>query len=276
MTGVDVAEAAPSRTRAAPLPAALRPVALLRRNLDVYRRHPLILATGVVEPFLYLLGLGLGVGALVGDVRSDGGSVVPYAEFVGPALVAAAVMNGAIIDTTFAVLFRLRYGRIYDSVLASPLAPRDIAAGEMLWALVRATVYGGSFLVVLAVAGYLASPWAVLALPAAILVAWSFAGLGLALVTFITSWNDSDLVQAALLPVLLFSATFFPASTYPEDVRWVVNLSPLYHGVSLVRSLCLGEFGDPTALMVHVVVLLGLGAAGLVICERRLARMLLH
>jgi lipooligosaccharide transport system permease protein len=252
-----------------------RPLALLRRNVDSYARYRLLLASGVLEPLLYLAGIGLGVGALVGEVTTDSGTTVPYAVFVAPALLATAVMNGAVIDTTFAVFFRLRFARLYDSVLATPLGPADVARGELGWALVRSLLYGASFLVVLGLAGLLRSWWAVLALPAALLAGWAFAGLGLALVTWLRSWQDTQVVQTALLPVFLFSATFYPASVYPGPVRWLLWASPLFHGNELVRALCLGEVGEPGRLVAHAAVLLGLGAAGPAVAERRLGRLLL-
>jgi lipooligosaccharide transport system permease protein len=252
-----------------------RPLALVGRNVEVYARYRLVLASGAVEPLLYLAGIGLGVGALVGDVRTDAGSTVPYAVFVAPALLATVVMNGAVIDTTFAVLFRLRFARLYDSVLATPLGPADIARGELGWALVRGLLYAVSFLAVLAVAGLLRSAWAVLALPAALLVGWAFAGTGLAVVTWLRTWQDTQVVQTALLPVFLLSATFFPASTYPEQVRWLLWISPLHHATALLRGLCLGEVGDPVRLLGHAAVLAALGLAGLAVAERRFGRLLL-
>ncbi|MGF1652290.1 MAG: ABC transporter permease [Actinomycetales bacterium] len=253
-----------------------RPVALMRRNVNAYARHRLMLASGGLEPLLYLAGIGLGVGALVGEVTTDTGTTVPYAVFVAPALLATSVMNGAVIDTTFAVFYRLRFARLYDSVLATPLGPADVARGELGWAMVRGLLYAVSFLVVLGVAGLLRSWWAVLALPAALGVGWAFAGLGLAVVTWLRTWQDTQVVQTALLPVFLFSATFFPAATYPESVRWLLWASPLYHGNELVRALCLGEVDRPAVLAAHAAVLAALGLAGLLIAERRLARLLLR
>jgi lipooligosaccharide transport system permease protein len=251
-----------------------RPLALLRRNADAYARYRLVLASGVLEPLLYLAGIGLGVGALVGEVTTDAGTTVSYAGFVAPALLVTAVMNGAVIDTTFAVFYRLRFARLYDSVLATPLGPADVARGELGWGLVRALLYAGSFLVVLGAAGLLRSWWAVLVPAAALAVGWAFAGLGLAAVTWLRTWQDTQVVQTALLPVFLFSATFFPASTYPEPWRWLLWASPLYHGNELVRALCLGEVDRPWVLLGHAAVLVVLGLAGLLVAERRFARLL--
>jgi hypothetical protein len=184
-------------------------------------RYHLVLASGVPEPLLYLAGIGLGVGALVGEVTTDAGTTVSYAGFLAPALLVTAVTNGAVIDTTFAAFYRLRFARLYESVLATPLGPADVARGELGWGLVRALVYAGSFLVVLGAAGLLRSWWAVLVPTAALAVGWAFAGLGLAAVTWLRTWQDTQVVQTALLLVFLFSATFFPG---PASA---LRLSPL-------------------------------------------------
>lgn len=109
---------------------------LVERNLLVYRRAPVIILTGIVEPFLYLGSIGVGVGRLVGDI---GG--VPYARYVAPALLASAAMNGAIYDSTFNIYFKLKIARTYDAVLSTPLGVRDVTIGEITWALLR----GGSY-----------------------------------------------------------------------------------------------------------------------------------
>ena len=88
------------------------------------------LVTGFAEPVFYLFSLGIGLGALIKDVTTDGGTTVPYAVFVAPALLASSAMNGAIFDSTFNVFFKLKYSKLYDSVLATRMGPRDIAAGR--------------------------------------------------------------------------------------------------------------------------------------------------
>ena len=115
---------------------------------------------------------------------------------------------------------------------------------------------------------------AVLAIPAVLLIAFGFASLGMAVTTWMRSWQDLDLVALAVVPLFLFSATFYPVSTYPEEVAWLVQLSPLYHGVALVRGVVLAEVGP--YLLVHAAVLVGLGLLGVAVTERRLRRLLLR
>lgn len=178
------------------------------------------------------------------------------------------------LDSTFNVFFKLRYSKLYDSVLATPLGPRDVAVGEIGWALIRGSLYAGAFFLVLTLAGLVRTPWALLALPSALLVGWAFASIGMALTTWMRSWQDLDMVQLAIVPLFLFSATFYPVSTYPDQVAWLVQLSPLYHGVALVRGVMLGETGP--YLLVHVGVLAALGLVGVVVTERRLRTLLLR
>jgi lipooligosaccharide transport system permease protein len=251
-----------------------RAVSLLERNMRAYRRAWLLLLSGFVEPVLYLFGLGIGLGSLLGDVTTDSGREVPYALFVAPALMAAAAMNGAVFDSTFNVFFKLRYSRLYDSVLATPLGPRDVAVGEISWALTRGSLYAGAFFLVMLLAGLVRTPWALLALPSALLVGWAFASIGMAVTTWMRSWQDLDTVQLAVVPLFLFSATFYPVSTYPDGVAWLVQLSPLYHGVALVRGAVLGEVGPD--LLLHAAVLGALGLLGVAVTARRLRSLLLH
>lgn len=261
-------------TRALPLPAGAGLARMLvERNWRVFRRSWIAIVSGFFEPVFYLFSLGVGLGALVGQVTTDAGTPVAYATFVAPALLAASAMNGAIYDASFGVFFKLKYNRLYDSVLATPLGPRDIAVGEISWALMRGLVYSLGFFVVALLAGLVQSWWALLAVPAASLICFAFAAAGMACTTFMRSWQDFDYVQLAILPMFLFSATFYPLSTYPEPLQWLVQATPLFHGVALVRDLMLGSIG--AGLLVHVGYLLVTGLVGLVVAARRLERLLL-
>jgi lipooligosaccharide transport system permease protein len=259
---------------ALPLPAGAGMARMLvERNLRVFRRAWIAIVSGFFEPVFYLFSLGVGLGALVGQVTTDDGVPVAYATFVAPALLASSAMNGAVFDSTFNIFFKLKYARLYDSVLATPLGPRDIAVGEISWALMRGLVYSLGFFVVALLAGLVQSWWALLAVPAASLIGFAFAAAGMACTTFMRSWQDFDYVQLAILPMFLFSATFFPLSTYPSGLQWVVQATPLFHGVSLVRDLMLGHVG--AGLLVHVGYLLVMGLVGAVVAARRLERLLL-
>jgi lipooligosaccharide transport system permease protein len=243
-------------------------VHLVERHARAYRHMWLMLASGVVEPLFYLLSIGVGLGHFVGPVAG-----VSYTAFVAPALLASSSMNGAIYDSTFNVFFRLKYAKVYDAVLSTPMRAPDVALGEISWALIRGALYAFSFTVVMAVMGLLQSPWAVGVLPAAVLTGFAFAAAGMAATTFMRSWQDFEYVTMVSLPLFLFSASFFPLSVYPRPVQILVECTPLYQAVTLMRGLALGDVGP--ALLWRVAYLAVMGAAGLYIAGRRIGRLLL-
>jgi lipooligosaccharide transport system permease protein len=251
-----------------------RSLRLVERNLYVYRHGWLVILSGFFEPLFYLLGIGFGIGTLVGSVVGPGGQEISYQLFVAPALLASASMNGAINESTFNFFFKLNYDKTFSAILATPLSSGDIAVGELTWALIRGGLYAIGFLVVMLVLGLVVSPWVVLALPAALLVGFAFGAVGMAATSFMKTWQDFDLIQLVVLPLFLFSATFYPIETYPDALRVIVQLTPLYQGVDLIRSLAVGVVSP--VLLVHVVYLLVVGFAGLFVVSRRLDRLLLQ
>ncbi len=251
-----------------------RAARIVERNVMVYRARPLVFLSALVEPILYLFALGVGLGALVGAVTGPGGQPVSYSAFVAPALLAASAMNGAVYESTFNLYSKLKFEHLYDAMLATPVTSRDIAVGETTWALLRGSLYSAAFLAIAAAAGLVTSWWAILAVPAATLIGFAFAGVAMTATTFMTSWQDFDLVQLVLMPLFLFSATFYPLDVYPSALQAIVVLSPLYHGVELVRGLMLGVIGP--GLLVHVAVLVGLGLVGVRFAARRLDTLLVR
>ncbi|HZS13718.1 MAG TPA: ABC transporter permease [Candidatus Dormibacteraeota bacterium] len=244
---------------------------LVERNLLVFRKNGgwLVILSGFIEPLLYLAGMGFGVGALIGRV---GG--VRYAVFVAPALMASSAMNGAVNETTFNMFYKLRYLKLYDTVLATPLRILDVAVGEVTWALMRSASYAVCFVIVMAALGLIVSPWAALAAPAALLISIAFAGAGVMTTTLMRTWQDFAAVQVALLPMFLFSGTFYPLSTYPPALQVVVQLTPLYHGVHMLRSFTTGDV--TAAVLLDVLYLAAMGTACVLLAVRRLDRLLLR
>jgi lipooligosaccharide transport system permease protein len=241
---------------------------LIERHARAYKHAWLVLLSGFGEPLFYLLSLGVGLGALVGPVAG-----VSYAAFVAPALLATSAMNGAIYDSTFNVFFLLKYAKLYDAVLATPVRATDVALGQIGWALLRSTLYASAFMTVIVGMGLVHSWWAVLALPAAILTGFAFAAAGMAASTFMRSWQDFEYVTLVSLPLFLFSTTFYPLSVYPRGLQIVVECTPLYQAVALLRGLTLGAV-EPV-LLVPVAYLSVMGVAGLVIAGRRVGSLLL-
>lgn len=262
-----------AKQRVVPPIGRLRPQRMWERNWLVYKRIWKVIFSGFFEPVFYLFSIGIGLGQLVGDVAGPGGELVSYTAFVAPALLAASAMNGAVFETTFNIFFKLVYGKIYEGILTTPMQPRDIAIGEIGWSLLRGALYSFGFLIVMLAMGLLESFWAILALPAAVLIGLAFGGMGFAATTFMKSWQDFDLVQLVTLPLFLFSATFYPLDVYPSSIQFLTQFSPLYHGAELIRGLTLGVVGWP--MVGHVGFLVAMGAVGIYITSRRLERMLM-
>lgn len=244
---------------------------LLRNLLNVRAAWPVYL-TGFFEPVFYLFSIGVGVGQLVDGFSVDG-HPIGYAAFVAPGMLAVSAFNGALMDSTFNVFFKLKHARVYDQMLATPLTSRDVAVGEIGWGLVRGGVYSAVFLLVMAVMGHVSSWWGLLALPAAMLIAFAFSAVCMALTTWMRSFQDFDKVTLAQMPLFLFSGTFFPLDALDRWAAVLIECTPLYRGVVLCRELCTGHLTWESPL--SVVYLLLMGLAGLWVVRRRLDTLLL-
>jgi lipooligosaccharide transport system permease protein len=246
---------------------------LIERHARAYRRAWMVFVSGVFEPLFYLLSVGLGLGVLVGKVPGPGGQLIPYREFVAPGLLAVSSMNGAMFDSTFNVFFRLKYAKLYDAVLATPMRPTQVALGEIGWALIRGTIYAIAFIGVMLALDLVHSPWAVLDLPVAVLIGFGFAAIGMFGTTYMKSWQDFDYVILVSMPLFLFSATFYSLSVYPRPAQVVIEWTPLYQGVVLLRDLTVGVVGP--GLLWRAAYLAALGVAGLYASGRRIGKLLL-
>jgi lipooligosaccharide transport system permease protein len=255
-----------------PVLKSRRPQRMIERTLTVYRRTWIILASGFFEPLFYLLSMRVGVGELIGTVDVHG-TAVPYASFVAPALLASSAMNGAVYDSTMNIYFKLKQAKTYDAVLATPMTAGDVALGEISWAVLRGQIYAVAFLVVMWAMDLVESPWMLMALPICMLIGYAFASVGMMSTTYMRSWADFEWVQTVTMPLFLFSTTFFPLSSYSPSLRWIVQVSPLYHGVALLRQANAGAWSVST--LGHVGFLVAMAMVGLWLAGRRVERLLL-
>jgi len=233
----------------------------------------LVIVSGFFEPIFYLLSLGIGFGALVGNVTTASGQTVPYAAFIAPALLATAAMNGAVYDSTWNVFFKMHFAKLYEGMLATSLGPLDVALGEILLALLRGALYALGFMLVMQALGLNLSWWALLALPAVLLIAFGFASFGMGVTSYMKTFQQMDWINFILLPMFLLSATFYPITVYPEPVQAIIRALPLWHGVELVRGLTTGQV-DPGMLW-HVLYFAVMIVLGLILTTRRLRALFL-
>ena len=251
-------------------------IRVLEHNAMVYRRtwHGSVLSS-LLSPVLFLAAMGIGLGSYVN--RGDGANAlggVPYLAFLAPGLLAAQAMQTAAFETTYPIMGKIVWDKLYDAMLATPLTVRDLLAGELEWLIVRLSIVCTAFLAVAAAFGAIRSPLGIFALPVVVLTGLAFATPIMAFSA--TQRRDSSfnvLFRFGITPLFLLSGTFFPVEQLPAPVRPVAYLTPLYHGVALARSLSLGSV-DPVAAVIHVGVLLAFAAGGLVLTAASFRRRL--
>ncbi len=233
-----------------------------------------IMVSGFVEPVLYLVAMGIGLGSLIGTVTGPGGAEIGYANYIAPALLAVSAMNGAVYDSTWNVFFKLHFAKLYEGMLYTSLGPLDVALGEILLALLRGALYATGFTAVMGAMGLITSPWALLMIPAAVVVAFGFASFGMAITSYMKTFQQMDWINFIMLPMFLFSATFYPLSVYPEPIQWLIQALPLWHGVEMLRQLSAGIFTG--AILVHLLYFLVMIVLGLILSTGRLRKLFLN
>ena len=243
-------------------------VVLERGYLALKTSNWVSVASGFVEPLFYLMAFGFGIGKLIGGVTDGAGNPVSYAAFVAPALLATSAMNGAIFDSTWNVFFKMHFGKLYEVMLSTSLGPLDVAMGEIGWALLRGLVYAIGFMTVMLPLGLITGWWALLAIPGAVLIAFGFASFGMAITSYLKSFHQMNWINFVMLPMFLFSGTFYPLSIYPQWLQWFIEAWPLWHAIQLERALMLGQFGE--GLYLHLAYFAAMIVAGLFLTTRRL------
>jgi lipooligosaccharide transport system permease protein len=244
-----------------------RALRIVQRNAVVYRRiWRGSVFSSFLQPTLYLMALGFGVGALIDPRRAAIPGGVSYLQFLAPGLLTAACMQVATYESSWPVIGKITWARNYYAMLATPIAIDDLVVGELLWMAIRLTTVGTAFLLVAASFGVMPIAAAtLLAVPLAVLTGLAFSAPILAYAaTLKTGENFNILFRLIITPLFMFSGVFFPIDRLPFPVQWIAKASPLYHGVQLVRALTLDDQLDAAVALIHVAYLVVLLTAGFV------------
>lgn len=232
----------------------------------------IVIVTGFAEPVLYLASLGFGLGVVISGVEGPGGQTMSYAAYIAPGLLAVSAMNGALMDTNN-MFFKLRYAKLYRVMLNTSLGPMDVAIGEITMAMIRGFIYSLGFYLIAAAAGLVGWGSGLLMIPAAVLIAFGFAAVFMAITTWFTRFQHLDWLNLVVQPLTLFSATFFPLDVYPQAVQAVIASLPLWHGVDLLRMLATSTF--TIDILWHVLYFVVMAVAGLTVATMRFKKMFL-
>jgi len=212
---------------------------IVRRNVLVFRTARLALLSGMIEPLVYLLTLGVLLDRMVGTVTVSG-QTVDYLSYVAPGLLAATTMTVVVNESVSNLFYKLRISRAYDAVLAAPVSGVDIVVGELGWTLMRTALCAAPFILAMAGLGVASRASVPLLLLGTLIEAIAFGAVGLAVATYLRTWQQRDLVQVVVLPMFYLCGTLFPVQGYPEAVRALVTITPLYPCVELLRSWSVG------------------------------------
>lgn len=249
-------------------------VRVVEHNALIFRRMwRSMLTVSFFTPLFFLASMGLGLGTLVN--RGAGGvGGIPYIEYLAPGLLAATTMQFAAFECTYPILSKIMWDRIYDAMLATPLAVRDVLAGEVVWVTLRLVMVATVFWCVMVIFGVAHTPESLLVIPAATLNGLAFA---LPLMAFTatqrTDTSFSTIFRFVITPLYLLGGAFFPISKLPGFLQVVAWASPLAHGVELCRGLVLGNLVAGPALL-HVIVLMAYAIAGVALTRPLLTRRL--
>jgi lipooligosaccharide transport system permease protein len=230
--------------------------------------------TGVLNPVLYLGAMGLGLGTLVDARGTSSLGGVSYLAFLAPGLLAASAMQTAMGESTYPVYGSVKWLKTYQAAIATPLRPADLFHGHLLFTTLRLAMNSAVFLAVMAAFGAVRSPWTIICLPAAVLTGLAFATpIEAYTMTCTKDTSFAMLFRFGIIPLFLFSGTFFPITQLPVYIRPLAYVTPLWHGVALCRSLSLGN-AQPGASAIHVGYLVAVTFAGVFVGNRTYRRRL--
>lgn len=228
----------------------------------------LVVLSGFIEPLLNLAVFGFGVGQFVGDITLPDGRQISYASFIVPGLLATSAMMGAVMDSTWNVYFKMHESRLYQAMLSTSLGPMDVALGEIAWALFRGALYSTTFMIVVTPLGLIHSWWGLLVIPAGVLIGFGFASIGMAATSYVKGFQQLNLINIVLMPLTLFSGSFFPLSVLPDWLAFLIRWTPLSQGIEMMRMCTLGTIDS--GLIIHVFYFAVFIALGLYLTTRRL------
>lgn len=255
-----------------------RPQAMIERAIMALRSSTwIIVASGFFEPVFYMLAFGLGLGGMIGfveGVTDASGNPVSYAAYIVPALLATSAMNGAIYDSTWNVFFKMHFAKLYQTMLSTSIGPLDVAVGEIGWALLRGLVYALGFMTVMAPLGLITSWWAILAVPGAVLIAFGFASVGMGITSYLKNFHQMNWINFFMLPMFLFSGTFYPLSIYPDWLQAFIQAWPLWHAIQLERAFMLGDLSPD--IFGHILYFVVMIVLGLVFTTKRLTALFMR
>ncbi|KPK72914.1 MAG: nodulation protein NodJ [Acidithiobacillales bacterium SM23_46] len=244
--------------------------AVWRRNALVFRKFltpSLFINFG--EPFIYLLGLGYGLGMFIGNMMN-----MPYLTFLASGILASAAMNTASFEAMYSVYTRMVPQRTYDAILATPLEIEDVLAGEWLWSATKSLISAAGILAVAGVLGAVDGWRALWTLPVIFLIGLSFAGIGLIMSALARGYDFFNYYMTLVLtPMFILSGVFYPVTSLPLPLQTIVQVLPLTHAVELVRPLMAGLPLSNVAL--HVAVLTAYALSGFAIAVLLTRRRLL-
>ncbi|MDA8099550.1 MAG: ABC transporter permease [Nitrospiraceae bacterium] len=211
---------------------------VLQRHWTVYTKlYKSSFALNFVEPVLYLVAMGMGLGVFVKDINGQS-----YIKFIGPGIIASSSMFAAVYECTYGTYIRMTFQKTFDAILATPVNIDDLTAAELVWAAVKSVIYGLTIMIVVAAFGLIDSWLVILTVPFIFLCGLIFAEVSMittALVPGIDSF--SYFYTLFMTPLFLFSGIFFPVDTLPKAVAGLAWFTPLYHLVNICRSFSAGH-----------------------------------
>ena len=240
------------------------------RNIRVWRKlaGPSLMGN-FGEPLLYLLVLGYGLGQFVGEVKG-----LSYMAFLASGVICTSAVNSASFEGMYSAYTRMDVQQTWLGMLSTPVGVAEVVCGEVLWAATKSVISVSAILIVSVALGLVSDAWAVFILPVAFLTGLCFSSLAL-LVTSFARGYDFFLYYTTLFitPMVLLSGVFFPIESLPEFVQYLVKVLPLYHAISLVRSLMTG--GEMTFVLLHVSILLLFGTVAAMLATYRIKKRLI-